>query len=164
MSSMYIRWLIFSCDLLSLNPAVNFLSMWLSGIIAIINSYSDTASNWNILFWIFTSVNLFPPVVNSTLQVFMVFSIKFMTSSDILYILRQFIIQLCGTISYAFCCQFRPKIDFFVSSCSCWGCANQSWVVFPCLWILSVPRRAIHSLLARSKSLPLFAWLIFSTS
>ncbi len=28
--------------------------------------------------------------VNSTLQVFMVFSIKFMTSSDILYILRLF--------------------------------------------------------------------------
>ena len=36
MSSMYIRRLIFPCDLLSLYPAVHFLSMWLSGIMAII--------------------------------------------------------------------------------------------------------------------------------
>ena len=36
-SSMYIRWLIFSCNLLSLYPAVHFLSMWLRGIIAIMN-------------------------------------------------------------------------------------------------------------------------------
>ena len=35
---MYIRWLIFSCDLQSLHPAVHFLSMWLSGIMAIMNS------------------------------------------------------------------------------------------------------------------------------
>ena len=40
--------------------------------------------------WIFASGKLLPPTVNSTLQVFMVFSIKFMTSSDILYILMQF--------------------------------------------------------------------------
>ena len=33
---MYIRWLIFSCDLLSLYPAAHFLSMWFSGIIIII--------------------------------------------------------------------------------------------------------------------------------
>ena len=38
MSSMYIKWLIFSCDLLSLYPAVHFLSIWLSGIMAIMNS------------------------------------------------------------------------------------------------------------------------------
>ena len=42
------------------------------------------------------------PAINSTLQIFMIFSIKFMTSCDILYILRQSIIQLCETISYAF--------------------------------------------------------------
>ena len=35
MSSMFIKWLIFSCDLLSLYPAVHFLRMWLSGIMAI---------------------------------------------------------------------------------------------------------------------------------
>ena len=40
MLSMYIKWLIFSCDLLSLYPAVHFLSMWLSGIIIIIIIYS----------------------------------------------------------------------------------------------------------------------------
>ena len=73
------------------------MSMWLSGIIAIINS--DSASPENIPLWIFASAKLFAPAVNSIQQVFMVFSIKFITSSDILYILRQFIIQLYGTIS-----------------------------------------------------------------
>ena len=38
MSYMYMRWLTFSCELLSLYPAVHFLSMWLSGIITITNS------------------------------------------------------------------------------------------------------------------------------
>ena len=33
---MYIRWLIFSCDLLSLYPAAHFLSMWFNGMMAII--------------------------------------------------------------------------------------------------------------------------------
>ena len=51
---------------------------------------------------IFVSARLFPPAVNSTLQFFMVFSMKFITSCDILYILRQFISQLCGTILFAF--------------------------------------------------------------
>ena len=98
MSSMYIRWLIFSCDLLSLYPAVLFLSMWLSGIIAIMNSSGDSASLWNIPLWTLASAKLRSPAINSTFQVFMVFSIKFMTSSDILYFLRLFIIQLCGNI------------------------------------------------------------------
>ena len=52
MSSMYIRWLIFSFDLLSLYPAMHFLSMWLSGIMAIMNSKDDSASPR----WIFVSV------------------------------------------------------------------------------------------------------------
>ena len=51
MSFMYIRWLIFSCDLQSLYPAVHFLSMWLSGIITIINSNGDSVSPWNVFFW-----------------------------------------------------------------------------------------------------------------
>ena len=34
---MYIKWLIFSCDLLSLYPAVHFLRMWLSGIIVVMH-------------------------------------------------------------------------------------------------------------------------------
>ena len=71
-------------------------------IMAIMNSKGDWASLRKIPLWIFASAKLLPPAVNSTLQVFMVLSIKIMTSCDILYILRQFIIQLCGTISYAF--------------------------------------------------------------
>ena len=99
MSSMYIRWLIFSWDLLSFYLAVHFLSMWFSGIAAIMNFNGDNASPWNIPLWIFDSAKRFPHAVSSTFQVFMVFLIKLMTSSDILYILRQFVIQLCGTIA-----------------------------------------------------------------
>ena len=80
MQSMYIRWLIFSCDLLSFYPAVHFLRMWLNGIMAIINSNDDCASLWNILLWIFVLAKLLLPAVNSTFQVFMVFPIKYMTS------------------------------------------------------------------------------------
>ena len=101
-SSMYFRWLVFSCDLLNVYPAVHFLSMWLSGIMAIMDSNGESVSPWNISLWIITSGKLFPLAVNSSLQVYMAFSIKFMTSCNILYILRQFIIQLCGIISYAF--------------------------------------------------------------
>ena len=38
---MFIKWLIFSSDLLSLYPVVHFLSMWLNGIMAIMNSNGD---------------------------------------------------------------------------------------------------------------------------
>ena len=102
MSSMYIKWLIFSCDLLSLYLAVHFPNMWLIGIMAIMNSNGDSASPWKIPLWIFVSAKLLPPAVNYTLLIFMVFSIKYTTSSDILYILLLFIIQLCGSISYDF--------------------------------------------------------------
>ena len=76
------------------------MSLW--GIIAIIYKNGDSASPWNIPRWIFASAKLFRPAINSTLQAFIIFLIKLMSSSDILHILRQFIIQLCGTISYAF--------------------------------------------------------------
>ena len=79
MSSMYIRWLIFSCDLLSLYPAVHFLSKWFSGIMGITYSKGERASPWKIPLWIFASAKLLPPAVNSTLQVFLVFSRKFIT-------------------------------------------------------------------------------------
>ena len=72
--SLYIKWLIFSCDLLSLYPAVHFLWMWLSGVIAITNSNGDSASPWNMLLWIFTSAKLFPPAVkNWLLLLFLLF-------------------------------------------------------------------------------------------
>ena len=86
MSSMHFRWLIFSCDLLSLYLAVHFLNMWLSVIMTIMNINGDSASPWNIPLLIFVSDKLIPPAVNCTLPVFMDFSVKFMTSCDILYI------------------------------------------------------------------------------
>ena len=90
MSFMYIRWLNFSCDQLNLYTAVHFLCMWFSGIMAIMNSRGDSTSPWKIPLWIFVSAQFIPPVVNSTLQFFMVFSMKLMTSCDILYISRQY--------------------------------------------------------------------------
>ena len=50
----------------------------------------------------FDSVKPLHPTVNSTLQVFMVFSKKLMNLCDILYFLRQFIIQIYKSSSYAF--------------------------------------------------------------
>ena len=88
MLSLYIKWLIYSCDVLSLYLAVHFLRMWLSNIMAITNCNGDSASPWNMPLWIFTSAKLCPPPVNSTLQVCRVFSINCMTWSGILYILR----------------------------------------------------------------------------
>ena len=61
MSSMYIRWLIFSCDLQSLYPAVHFLSMWSSGNMAIINSRDFSAYSWKIPLWICVLAKLLPP-------------------------------------------------------------------------------------------------------
>ena len=59
MSSMYIRWLIFSFDLQSLYLSVHFLSIWLRGIMAIMNSKGDSASPWEIPLWIFVSAKVF---------------------------------------------------------------------------------------------------------
>ena len=95
-------WQTIWCRPCTLYPSVHFLCMRFNGIIAITNSNGDSASPWNMPLWIFTSVKLFPPAVISTLQFSMVFSINFMTSPDILYILKQSVFQLCGTISYAF--------------------------------------------------------------
>ena len=72
MLSMYIRWLIFLCDLLSLYLAVIFLSMWLWHHHNY-DSNSDSASPWNMPLWTFASAKLFPPSINSTFQVLMGF-------------------------------------------------------------------------------------------
>ena len=85
MSFMYVRLLFFFCDLPSLKLPVHFLSMRLSGRIAITKSNGDNASPWNTLYWIFASVKHLFPAVNYTLQIFIVFSIKFMNSSDTLF-------------------------------------------------------------------------------
>ena len=91
--------------------------MWLSGIIAITNSSSDSTSPLNITLWI---------VVKFTLHVIVIFSINFMTSSDILYIFLQFIIYYCGTISCAFLLSyyyfyFTLMRFFFYARVGLWG-------------------------------------------
>ena len=60
MSCMYIKWLIFSWDRLSLCPAVHFLSIWFSGIMAIMNCNGDSASTWKVTIWMFASAKLLP--------------------------------------------------------------------------------------------------------
>ena len=50
---MYIRLLIFSCDLLSLYPAVHFLSKWLSGILAIMNRQASSKCDSALLLFFF---------------------------------------------------------------------------------------------------------------
>ena len=56
---------------------------------------------------------LFPLVVNSIVQVSWVFSMNFMPSWGILYILRQCTIQLWGTISLAFLESIQAIARFF---------------------------------------------------
>ena len=73
---MYMNWLIISCDLLSLLLALHILGMWMSNIMAITKGNGDIASHWNMALWIFTSDEPFLSAVNSTLQVWMVFSIN----------------------------------------------------------------------------------------
>ena len=59
---------------------------WLcNSILAFINRNGDSATSWKIPHWIFTLSKLLLPAVNSIL---LVFSIKFMNSSDVLFILR----------------------------------------------------------------------------
>ena len=48
--------------------------------------WRDSASPWKIPLWIFASAKLISPAVHSTLQVFTVFSMKFLTSSDVIII------------------------------------------------------------------------------
>ena len=48
MSSMYIKWLIFSSDLLSFYPAAHFLWMWLDGIIVTLASSNFSCENTQV--------------------------------------------------------------------------------------------------------------------
>ena len=137
---------------------MHFLSIWLSGIMSIMKSFGDRAFPWNIPLWTFASPKLLLPAVNSPFQVFMVFSIKFMTSSGILYILKQFIIQILDFMSYAFYSNSRLQLDFSVWSWPFLGCADLCKVNLLCLrflcGIISIPQETIHGLFASSKSHP----------
>ena len=97
----------------------------------------------------------------------MVFSIKFMTSSGILYIWCSLLSIFAGTYHMRFCSQSTPLVDFSVLSCCRLGWVNHCRVALLCLWILcsilSVPRGTICGLLASRKYLPLFVPLVFST-
>ena len=79
-----------------LYPAVHFLRMWFNSIMALTYSNGGRASTWNMPLWIFTSAKLCPLAVDSTHQVYMVFSISSTILSGTLYILRQCSIQFCG--------------------------------------------------------------------
>ena len=61
--------------------------------VTLLNSKGDSATHWKIPLWIFIWANFLSHAVSSTLHVFMVFSIKFMTSCDILYIFNIIIIH-----------------------------------------------------------------------
>ena len=101
MSSMYIRGLIFSCDLVSLYRPAHFLSMWLTGIITIINSNGVSVFPWKIPLRIFKSAKLF-------FSYCQFYSLVFHCSlNKLYYFIRylvhfEFIIQLCGTILYGY--------------------------------------------------------------
>ena len=78
----------FSCDLWNFYLPEHFLSIVLRGIISITNSNCDSASSWEIPVWVFTSAKLF--FLQLSIQMFkfsILFSINFMTSPDILFIL-----------------------------------------------------------------------------
>ena len=67
---------------------ISWVCGWVvSSLLRIVMVIVHPLDPWNISFWIFASAKLFSLAVNSISQVFIVFSIKFMTSSDILYIL-----------------------------------------------------------------------------
>ena len=86
MSSIYIKWLTFSCDLLSLYPTVHFLSMWFRGIMAIMNSRGGIATLWKIPICILFQPSFFLRLLIQPSSFFMVCSMKFMVSCDILFL------------------------------------------------------------------------------
>ena len=77
---------------------VHLQSTWLSNIIAIATNSGQSESPWKITIWIFTPARAWPPAINSTLQFSMTFMMKFMISSDILYIFKHYYSRLRGHI------------------------------------------------------------------
>ena len=121
-SSLYIRWLIFSCNLLSFHPAMHVLSMWLNGIMGIMNSKCYSAPPWKIPLWIFVSAKLLPPAVRCTLQVSWSFRWS-LTSCDILSI-SSILSSFGGIYHMLFCGLSRPWLDFSVLSYSHLRCVD----------------------------------------
>ena len=93
---MYIKWLIFSCNLLSLKPAVHFLSMRL----LITNSNVDSTSPWNIPLRIFASAKLFSLAV---IIIIIISSSSSSSSSSSTIIIIFVIIQVIYFSTYTKC-------------------------------------------------------------
>ena len=82
MSSLYVRWVIFFLRVCKFITPVHFLSMGLSGIIAITSSYGESQSPWQIPLWIFYCSKVFPPAIKSTRQLFRVSMMSLMSLSN----------------------------------------------------------------------------------
>ena len=152
MLSMYIKWLIFFCDLVSLYTPVHFLGMWLSGIIVITNSNGDSESPWKIPLGIFTSVKLFPLAVSSNLEFTLVFSINVVISMDILHIFSRSCTVYYSAlryISYSFLLSIHVIARFFISFYCPWRYIDQYIIALIFLWfpcgILYVPLGTVLS-------------------
>ena len=102
-----------------------------------------------IYLWIFVSAKRFPPAINSTLHVFMVFSIK-NSSSIFLQFEAVYYPDLWDHILCLFWSQSRPWLDFSVWSCFHWSCPDKCRVFLLCS-ILYVPPNTICGLLGRNK-------------
>ena len=134
----------------------------------IMNSNGDSVSPWNIPLCTFPSTKILPPPVNSTLQVFMIFSISLLLRLIFCTFWSSLLSSFVGVYYMPFWSQPRPELDFSFWSCSRLGCADLCKITLMCSWIvcriLSVPQGTICNLLTSSNSLPLFLLLIFSTS
>ena len=144
--------LIFSCDKASLFPPVHFLRMWLSCIITIKNSNGDSTSPWNIPLQIFTSANLFPPIVD--LLWFSRWTLWLCWISFIFWVSLLF----CFAVPYTmpFCYLSMTLLNFCVSFFSPWGYVDQCIVYLPFVLILYgifIFRGIVHELLANCKSI-----------
>ena len=76
------------------------------------NSSDDNESPWMMPLWILTSARVGPPANISIFQSFMVFIMKFMTLSDILYIFILSSTKFAGPYHRSFCSQSIPLLHF----------------------------------------------------
>ena len=105
MSSMYIGWLIFSCDLLSLYTSAHFLNMLFSGIMTIMNSKGDSAKSLlGSLFQLCFFLLLFAPLYMFSWSVR--WSLWLHVISCIFW--DSVLSSLVGPYHIPFCCLSRP--------------------------------------------------------
>ena len=117
MSSIYVRYFFFCCCFFFLRCKFLTACAFLSSIIAITNSYGENVSPWKISLWIFSSAEIVPPAVHSTLEFYIVSVFNLIALSLIVYIFREYLMQLSRTILYLFLKSIQTKNTFFVSFC-----------------------------------------------